>query len=151
VSILAGAFPQKYQRLFLFSGGIMRDKQIHTPMWLAAAVLAVVLVFGGIAGALTMRHGSAAGFAAPVSVSAASSDQARIGETFAPIVQADAPAVVNISSSRKVQGPTLNPFSRTRSSAGFLVTSFPNYFARHESVWSEAWGPESSSMQMAIS
>src|SRR5436190_22009758 len=82
---------------FVF-GGIMRGKQIHTPIWVAGSVLIVVLLVGSVAGgALTVRHGNAA-FAAPVSVSAAS-EQARMGETFAPIVQTDARAIVNLSSS----------------------------------------------------
>src|SRR5438128_7580889 len=87
--------PSKLIRDHFVFGGIMRGKQIHTPIWVAGSVLVVVLVAGGVAGgALTVRHGDVA-FAAPVSVSAASSEQARIGETFAPIVQTDAPAIVN--------------------------------------------------------
>ena len=106
----------------------MRGKQIHTPIWVAGSVLVVMLVVGGVAGgALTVRHGNVA-FAAPVSVSAASSEQARIGETFAPIVQTDAPAIVNISSSRKVSTPNLEPFAQDPFFRRFFGEQSPDLF-----------------------
>jgi len=106
----------------------MRGRKIRTPIWLATVVLAGVLVLGGIAGGLTMRHGSNAGFAAPASVSAASPDHGQIGETFAPIVREDEPAVVNISSSRRVQAPNIEPFLQDPFFRRFFGEQFPDLF-----------------------
>src|SRR5262245_48240387 len=84
----------------------MPGRQIHTPVWIAGTVLAGVLIVGGLAGALTVSRSK--GLAPVFTVAASSTEQGRIGETFAPIVRAEAPAVVNISSSKTVRAPSQN-------------------------------------------
>ena len=70
----------------------MPARHLHTPVWFAAIALLSALLLGGIAGALTtgLRSGRAPAF----TVQAASSDDVRIHETFAPIVAAVAPAIL---------------------------------------------------------
>src|SRR5262245_7382560 len=105
----------------------MPGKRIRPPVWLAGTVLAAALILGGIAGLLAARH-TAFGLRGPVfRVAAASTEPARIGETFAPILRGVAPAVVSISSSKTVRArapaENLEPFLQDPFHRRFLVTS----------------------------
>ena len=75
-----------------------------------------------------MRHGSNPAGGGAVSVARASSEEARIGETFAPIVHADVPSVVNISSSRTVRAPGMEPFLQDPFFRRFFGDQFPELF-----------------------
>jgi serine protease Do len=90
----------------------------------------LALLVGGIAGALT--SGFRSGFAGKpaFTVQAASSDDVRIHETFAPIVRAVAPAIVNISTSKTVKAPDTSsePFLQDPFFKRFFGDQFPELF-----------------------
>src|ERR1041385_2654183 len=73
----------------------MPGRQGRPLVWLATIALA--LVVGVVAGAMAGTRGKSV-----VTVAAAAPEEARIAETFAPIVRSAAPAIVNISSSKTV-------------------------------------------------
>ena len=102
----------------------MPARQLRTPVWLAITVLFLALVIGGVAGAVTAGLGGGFAGKPAFTVQAASGDDVRIHETFAPIVKMVAPAVVNISSSRTVKAPdtSAEPFLR-RSVSGSISRS----------------------------
>jgi serine protease Do len=100
-------------------------KQIQTPIWFAGLALAAVLTLGGVVGVLTVGQGRPV-----ITVAATSPELARLGETFAPIVQAQAPAVVNISSSKEVRGPEhdVGPLLQDPVFRRFFGEQFPELF-----------------------
>lgn len=84
----------------------MSKRTLHTPVWLAIFVVTLALVVGGVAGAMT---------SGPVFSVAAAAPEGRVGlqGSFADVVKAVTPSVVNIWSSKivKAEGDEeLSPF-----------------------------------------
>jgi serine protease Do len=77
----------------------MARYRLETPVWAAVVAIIVAVFLGGAAGAMVVRTAN------PTFVAAAASPDVAgaFNETFAPVVKAAAPAVVNISSSRVVK------------------------------------------------
>jgi serine protease Do len=108
----------------------MPARHLHTPVWLAAAALFLALVVGGIAGAVTTGLRSGLAGKPAFTVQAASADDVRIHETFAPIVRTVAPAIVNISSSKTVKAPDTSgePLLQDPFFKRFFGEQFPDLF-----------------------
>jgi serine protease Do len=108
----------------------MPARHLRAPVWLAATALFLALVVGGVAGALTTALRSGFAGQPAFTVQAASSDDVRIHETFAPIVRTVAPAIVNISSSKTVKAPdtSAEPFLRDPFFKRFFGDQFPDLF-----------------------
>src|SRR5262245_23760348 len=75
----------------------MPSRILHTPVWLAAAVVLMALMIGGFTGQMVSGR--------PVFTVAAAGPDTRIGfqGTFAPIVKTVTPSVVNVWSSKMVR------------------------------------------------
>ena len=108
----------------------MPARHLRTPVWFAVAALLLALVIGGVAGALTVGLGSGFAGKPAFTVQAASGDDVRIHETFAPIVKMVAPAIVNISSSKTVKAPdtSAEPFLQDPFFRRFFGDQFPDLF-----------------------
>ncbi len=83
-------------------------KTILTRTWVAAVVLALALAGGGLTGSIVQSSSEEARY----TVASQTRNQVVFDEGFSPVVRKAAPAVVNISSSRVVKAPAIDPLFR---------------------------------------
>jgi serine protease Do len=86
----------------------MTRHRVESPLWMAVAAIILAILVGGAAGSMIARAARPTFTVAAASPTDAASLIAFNG-TFAPVVKAAAPAVVNISSSRVVKSEDVSP------------------------------------------